>query len=269
MENLISRQSIGNRLKQLRKSEGLSQTAFAARIGLNRGNYAQIEMGNQYPAYEVLINISREFAKSYEWILHGFDAQDIIDDLVGIGNSKNIRESPAQFTFRPAFRMEQCVVVKREQFSNYLLHFEDLNFLNTLPVISWPESLGENSGKRAFEIVDRLLAPTFHPSDIVICRQLSNLSELIPQKFYIVADKDELILLRHQLLSDENELVGALDSQYLKPKAIPLLRISQIWEVVAKLSHKIDDVANERELTSLGPELFKLRFELDRLKKNN
>ncbi|HXS35245.1 MAG TPA: helix-turn-helix transcriptional regulator [Flavipsychrobacter sp.] len=73
MQEIISKKDIGGRIKSLRTDKGFSQEQFAETIHLSRSNYSQIELGNQFPTYEVLLKISRYYGKSYEWILHGKD----------------------------------------------------------------------------------------------------------------------------------------------------------------------------------------------------
>jgi|SRR6185437_2965053 len=73
MQEIISKKDIGGRIKSLRIDRGFSQEQFAESIHLSRSNYSQIELGNQFPTYEVLLKIARYYGKSYEWILHGKD----------------------------------------------------------------------------------------------------------------------------------------------------------------------------------------------------
>lgn len=267
MDNLLSKESIGKRLKQLRKNYGLSQTVFADRIGLNRGNYAQIEMGKQYPTYDVLIKVSKEFDKSYDWILHGFDAEEVVEELIGLESNKSSSDISNPYTFLPSFKMERCVVIRKEQFNAYLQQSENIDFLGGLSVVSWPESLGENAGKRAFEVIDHQLSPFLQPSDLAICRSIGNLGELVEQRIYVVMYNNNISFVKFQFISEDNELIGAIDSLYLRTIKVPLTSITQIWEVVGKLSHNIYGVEQNTDVSLIRRELLNLRFELDKIKR--
>lgn len=71
MQEILSKKDIGDRIKDLRVENGLSQSFIADILNLSRSNYSQIELGNQYPSFHTLHNIARYYSKSYEWILHG------------------------------------------------------------------------------------------------------------------------------------------------------------------------------------------------------
>lgn len=49
---------IGTKLKELRKSEGLTQTELAKRLGIGRVNYTRYEKDAVRPDYETLIAIA-------------------------------------------------------------------------------------------------------------------------------------------------------------------------------------------------------------------
>lgn len=65
--------TINARIKQVRIESGLTQEAFASAIGQKRGNYSQVELGNQLPSLEMITSIARKFSRSYEWLLEGLD----------------------------------------------------------------------------------------------------------------------------------------------------------------------------------------------------
>lgn len=75
MQEILSKKEIGERIKELRVSSGLSQAFIANILSLSRSNYSQIELGNQYPSFNTLHEIARYYSKSYEWLLHGDSAE--------------------------------------------------------------------------------------------------------------------------------------------------------------------------------------------------
>ena len=60
-----------DRLKKLRKSNSLTQTEFADRIGATRAMIASYEGGAVVPSDSILKLISKEFGVSYIWLKTG------------------------------------------------------------------------------------------------------------------------------------------------------------------------------------------------------
>lgn len=60
-----------DRLKNLRKTLGLTQQEFADRIGVNRGNIATYETRNGNPGTSVIALICREFNVNEDWLRTG------------------------------------------------------------------------------------------------------------------------------------------------------------------------------------------------------
>ncbi|WP_084240756.1 helix-turn-helix domain-containing protein [Pedobacter africanus] len=71
MEEILSKKDIGERIRVLRLTNGLSQAFIANILNLSRSNYSQIELGNQYPTFNTLHEIARYYSKTYDWLLHG------------------------------------------------------------------------------------------------------------------------------------------------------------------------------------------------------
>lgn len=71
MEEILSKKDIGERIRVLRITNGLSQAFIANILNLSRSNYSQIELGNQYPTFNTLHEIARYYSKTYDWLLHG------------------------------------------------------------------------------------------------------------------------------------------------------------------------------------------------------
>ena len=59
---------IGKRLKELRKSENLTQKQLAERLGISRVNYTRYETNTVRPDYETLILIADFFDVSLDYL---------------------------------------------------------------------------------------------------------------------------------------------------------------------------------------------------------
>ena len=62
---------MNNRIKELRKSLGLSQTEFGARLGIKQTTVAGYETGGRSPIDAVVSLICREFNVSERWLRTG------------------------------------------------------------------------------------------------------------------------------------------------------------------------------------------------------
>lgn len=60
-----------NRIKQIRKDNGLTQVAFGERIGVKGNTITNYENGMRIPTDAVILSICREFGINEDWIRHG------------------------------------------------------------------------------------------------------------------------------------------------------------------------------------------------------
>lgn len=63
--------TIAERIKQIRKSAGLTQQKFAERIGAKQNTVAQYEIGRNTPIDPVITAICKEFNIQEEWLRYG------------------------------------------------------------------------------------------------------------------------------------------------------------------------------------------------------
>lgn len=63
--------SVGSRIKELRKSQNLTQQAFADRLGIQRGAIANYELERNVPIDAVISLICREFHVREAWLRDG------------------------------------------------------------------------------------------------------------------------------------------------------------------------------------------------------
>ncbi len=74
---------MNERIKELRKKEGLSQQKFADKLGIARGNIAAYEVGKNAPSDAVISLICSKFNVNKDWLLTGKgDMYDVPEDEV-------------------------------------------------------------------------------------------------------------------------------------------------------------------------------------------
>ena len=62
---------MNERMKAVRKSTGLNQTDFAAKIGLSQNYWTMVETGKREPSNQVFISICREYGVNELWLRTG------------------------------------------------------------------------------------------------------------------------------------------------------------------------------------------------------
>ena len=67
----MDRISLGNRIKEVRKSQSLTQQEFAKALGISAGYVSEIEQGNKMPGSEVLISLKMAYSINSDWLLTG------------------------------------------------------------------------------------------------------------------------------------------------------------------------------------------------------
>ena len=73
-----------DRVKAVRKENGLTQTEFAERLGVSRDVIATYESGRVVPGDSILKLISKEFSVSFAWLKTGDGPMEdpVVDDAV-------------------------------------------------------------------------------------------------------------------------------------------------------------------------------------------
>ena len=88
--------TIGERIKDLRRELNLTQDAFAARINLTRNYITLIEAGNRTPSPRTIVDICREFHISQSWLENGIEPKYIDQDESDIDVINRIMEGQSE-----------------------------------------------------------------------------------------------------------------------------------------------------------------------------
>lgn len=60
-----------DRIKELRRTLGLTQDEFGSRIGITKSSISTMESGKSNPSDQTIRSICREFGVSYKWLTNG------------------------------------------------------------------------------------------------------------------------------------------------------------------------------------------------------
>lgn len=92
--------TVGERIKEIRKSLGLSMDKFAAPLGISRVAIGRIESGDLNPSKQTILMICREFGINEEWLRNGqgdmkavLSREEAIADIM----NKILAEEPKSF----------------------------------------------------------------------------------------------------------------------------------------------------------------------------
>ncbi len=92
--------SIGLRIKELRKAEGISQAKLAEFIGVSAGNVGEWELGRSKPGADALVSLSKYFNVSTDWLLSGEAANTLILERTSGGMELSSEEMELITKFR-------------------------------------------------------------------------------------------------------------------------------------------------------------------------
>lgn len=69
--DVADKKAIGLRIKKIRLSLMITQTSFAAKLGISHAAISQYEMGDSLPSIKILIKISAIGDVTLDWLILG------------------------------------------------------------------------------------------------------------------------------------------------------------------------------------------------------
>ena len=121
-------ETIGTRIKGIRKGAGLTLEKFGAKIGITAASISTIENGKSNPSVQTVLMICREFNVNEDWLRDGtgepfmqLSREETIAEYVGMitgGHSTDIDESIIKF-------MAETPVEEWETLARALRRFAD------------------------------------------------------------------------------------------------------------------------------------------------
>ena len=81
--------TIGEKIKQIRKDNKLTQTEFAELFGLSHSHISNIENNRENPSETLILFICTKFNVSYEWMKYGENEKDVVTGSSRAGRINN------------------------------------------------------------------------------------------------------------------------------------------------------------------------------------
>ncbi|RZJ46744.1 MAG: XRE family transcriptional regulator [Chryseobacterium sp.] len=269
MQDIISKKSIGDRLKSLRIEKMLSQAQASEALGLSRSHYSQVELGKQFPSYAVLSKVAEFYGKDYHWILHGQISQSSVlhnEAHVGSENQQEVMSSSLPTYGQAEFSGREVSFVKSEDFLMYLKHHSEELFLQALPKIYLPLNQLSKGSYRAFQVEGDLPELSYFDQDIIIGEWIKDKNRIVISRMYIIVLEDDIMITK--ILAFHNEgYFECLNADGLSIR-ISLNQISELWEVKVKITFRLPKTSGKLVGSSKNMEqaIYDLTQEVNRLK---
>ena len=88
---------LGERIREVRKSQSMTQQDFSDKIGIKRNTLSLIESGAQGTSEPVIRAICREYGVSYEWLTDGIEPMYVPKDAVRLEKLSRIMSGDNEF----------------------------------------------------------------------------------------------------------------------------------------------------------------------------
>lgn len=249
MQEILSKKDIGERIRNLRLAQDLSQLQVADILHLSRSNYSQIELGNQYPSFNTLHSLARYFSCSYEWLLHGSQT-----DLIPFKEKPTGTKTIPQLLANPVNVYDQqgrskilLVPLSHQQY--YIHKHSSQKFLNTLESVDFPTAIEDGTIYRAFKAAEELPDLNVHKNDILLAKHINTYAKVHINQVYILITRKEI---KTCLLTGINHFQSTLSCTSQTDKqvfTVPFGDVLEIWEGTGKYTAKLGPVIGELEKT--------------------
>jgi transcriptional regulator with XRE-family HTH domain len=227
-------------LISLREKAGLTIRDIQSRTGIKADLWQKWEESLMEPSVEDIFTIAQIFEVSIDDLLKG----SLVQTTPNLVNESGVKYSrmPKVITV-DGLGQDNVVLVPVRARAGYLSGYEDPDFIQTLPTYRLP---GLNHGTfRMFEVFGHSMVPTFHESDIIICRFVDNLLEIRDDRINVVVSKREGVVVKRVVnrVQKDGVLILNSDNQRHTGEYPPIIinpeEILEIWYAVAFMSRQM------------------------------
>ncbi len=264
--NLAFMSYLASNIKYLRKKKGLTQSAFADKIGINRSVVGAYEEKRADPRVQTLINICHYFEVSTDDLLH----KDLSKDRAKISklSGKDIRVLPV--TINKSTQNEMVPLVPLKASAGYANGYGDIDFIESLPQFEIPFSeLKNERSYRIFQIEGDSMLPL--PSGAyIICTYIEDWRTIKNEQTYILISKDDGIVYKRIIneLEDKNSILLKSDNTIYEPYSVGANDIKEVWKALGYVSFNLPDKGDfQPELNEMSEMLKSIQKDVASLKK--
>lgn len=226
-------------IRSLRLKKKISQEKLAESLLITRGRYVKYEDGTSEAPYEILKKISQYYQVSID-ILLCVDVRKVkLDELVKLDGNRLLL--PVMVSTEGENFIE---IVTQKAKAGYMNGYSDPEYIESLPRISLP-FLGPGL-HRGFT-VDGDSMPPHENGDVIVCKYIERLGEVVDGRTYIIMTKNDGIAYKRLNKNGKNVLVLESDESFYTPYEVKASEIDQIWEYKCNLGK------NDKKRVSIIP----------------
>lgn len=253
---MTKRSLIGDRIKMLRKKNGFSQSLVAEKLFISQAAYSLIENSQNGIAVDHIINLSKLYKVTTDFILKGDKYLIKIDPSNG---------------FIP--------LIRAKAHAGFIKNLHDEH--NSFEVSDWYRIPGYNPAheQKLFEVAGDSMSPTLLNGDVIICQIQPNIENVLDGSLLLLVTETGILIKRIRLNSDKEYLFLESDNDNYEEEQSKINKsdIYQAMVIRGKISsvlfpyHQIASKGKiqsmEEAIEFLKKELFKLNKKLSSLNK--
>jgi phage repressor protein C with HTH and peptisase S24 domain len=236
--NKLFQMTLSQRIKLIRKTLDLSQTIFAAEIGITQTSLSQIESGKNGISYDVYKAIISRFKVDPFWLMEGTGEMFRKPETQRAGSAL-----PLVVTVSDDGD-ENIVVVDRKAAAGYLRGSEDPTYFEKLPAFRLPGFYGKTY--RAFEISGDSMQPGIRPGDFLVGGYEEALAHIRSNDIYIAVLHDGSIVAKRIVPLADNDFEFRSDNPEFAPYKVNAADIAQLWHADARITKQLDAPGDNR-----------------------
>jgi transcriptional regulator with XRE-family HTH domain len=224
---------IGKNIRKIRTVKKISQADFAELFGLGRPSVGAYEEGRAEPKLDTIIKMAQHFGLSIDVLLtkeltvnelYKFDIfhKDKLD-LQKEGNTASLDKDDNQ---------ADTPLVRKEAFLEYIVNYQNKDFINTLPSINLPDAVYKKT--RAFEMPDQAMEfneKGLLPGDILSCAPADpeSLKKLRIDAVYVIVTRKDILVRR--LAAKRSTLDFKADNVSYELLSFSPVDLLELWKV--------------------------------------
>lgn len=191
-------------LKQIRKSNGLTQSQMADKLGITQASYSRIESGKTSISFDVEEALKKEF-----------DVEIDINDIPK--RSVPFYNIDVYGTAAPI--MEDIKALEPEYFI-------------TIPFFKGCDFAVRMKGKSMY--------PLYRPGDVMVCKRITNKQFIVYGEAYLIITKSDNLRTVKFLQEDLNDntclIMAPYNREQFNPQSLPKNEILELFEVKGTIS---------------------------------
>jgi len=238
------------RFKQIREELGITQSAFAERLGI-KNTTADIERGKVKISGRIVTQLLKDYQINPLWLygdskqkhLHP-QSQDVAPKIITVNDQG----------------LENILLVNTKAAAGYADNIQEPEYYEELPAFSVPLPAYHNTSFRGFQVEGDSMMPAIKPDDWILAKAIANVDELKNGKVYVIVEEESVRVKKVQKNTNSLTLIS-INNEYPAVE-IPLHEVKEIWEFYSKLSTAMDTQPNNDLLKDIKTDLEEIKSRL-------